>query len=317
MAAATPSSHLLIQHLLHRPPSKPSASPPTPSSFFSYFLKPQLVISDSNSINPSCQSPLCSFPTTGSNSTAPIFSSLPRFPCRSHLSSNSLTLPLSPSLINASHQSYSVSLEKEAQELELENKDHEEDEEEKEEEEDELEIEVKSENLDSVEDSHMSLDSLRPNGNGVKLPNLTVKEKKELASYAHSLGKKLKCQLVGKSGVTANVATSFIETLEANELLKIKIHRTCPGELDDVVKQLEESTGSVVVGQIGRVVILYRPSLSKLQAEEKRRQARKIFVRRKLNYKSLMPVRKQRRQKQKKQDRDCLAVEEGEAAGFK
>ena len=55
------------------------------------------------------------------------------------------------------------------------------------------------------------------------LPSLTVKEKKDLASYAHSLGKKLKSQLVGKSGVTANVATSFVETLEANELLKVAI----------------------------------------------------------------------------------------------
>ncbi|RYR24517.1 hypothetical protein Ahy_B02g058020 isoform C [Arachis hypogaea] len=59
----------------------------------------------------------------------------------------------------------------------------------------------------------------------------------------------LKTQLVGKSGVTPNVATSFIETLEANELLKIKIHRSCPGELEDVVKQLEQATGSVAVGQ--------------------------------------------------------------------
>ncbi|CAK7329628.1 unnamed protein product [Dovyalis caffra] len=124
--------------------------------------------------------------------------------------------------------------------------------------------------------------------NGVKVPTLTVKEKKELASYAHGLGKKLKSQLVGKSGVTDNVATSFIETLEANELLKgfcnslddvIKIHRTCPGELEDVVRRLEEATGSVVVGQIGRTVIIYRPSLTKMKAEEKRRQARRVFVR--------------------------------------
>ncbi|QCD88620.1 RNA-binding protein [Vigna unguiculata] len=54
----------------------------------------------------------------------------------------------------------------------------------------------------------------------LEVPSLSVKERKELASYAHSLGDKLKTQLVGKSGVTPNVATSFIETLEANELLK-------------------------------------------------------------------------------------------------
>lgn len=53
------------------------------------------------------------------------------------------------------------------------------------------------------------------------IPSLTIKEKKELASYAHGLGKKLKSQLVGKSGVTPGLATSFIETLEANELLKV------------------------------------------------------------------------------------------------
>ncbi|KDP41731.1 hypothetical protein JCGZ_26749 [Jatropha curcas] len=129
---------------------------------------------------------------------------------------------------------------------------------------------------------------------GLKVPNLTVKEKKELASYAHGLGKKLKCQLVGKSGVTDNVVSSFIETLEANELLKIKIHRSCPGELEDVVQKLEAGTGSVVVGQIGRTVIIYRPSLSKLEAEEKKLRARRVFVRKdsKLNPVSL-PTRVQ------------------------
>lgn len=63
-------------------------------------------------------------------------------------------------------------------------------------------------------------------------------------------------------------------------LLQIKIHRTCPGELDDVVNQLEALTGSVVVGQIGRTVIVYRPSLTKLKAEEKKKQAQRVFMKR-------------------------------------
>ncbi|KAH7686939.1 YhbY-like protein [Dioscorea alata] len=99
-------------------------------------------------------------------------------------------------------------------------------------------------------------------------PKLSVKEKKELASYAHSLGKKLKSQQVGKSGVTPSVAASFIETLEANELLKLKVHGSCPGELSEVISQLENATGSVAVGQIGRTVILYRPSISKMKKRE-------------------------------------------------
>ncbi|XP_017254536.1 uncharacterized protein LOC108224424 [Daucus carota subsp. sativus] len=118
------------------------------------------------------------------------------------------------------------------------------------------------------------------------LPSLSTKEKKELASYAHSLGKKLKSQQVGKGGVTDAVATALVETLEANELLKVKIHSNSPSELDDAVKQLEGATGSVAVGRIGRTVILYRPSLTKLKAEEKKLQARRVFVRRQQAYRS-------------------------------
>ncbi|RLN18935.1 SH3 domain-containing protein 2-like isoform X2 [Panicum miliaceum] len=110
-------------------------------------------------------------------------------------------------------------------------------------------------------------------------PKLSVKERKELASYAHGLGKKLKSQQVGKGGVTPNLVSAFSDNLESNELLKLKIHGNCPGELTDVILQLEESTGSIAVDQIGRSVILYRPSTSKMKkrqevAENARRFAR-------------------------------------------
>ncbi|KAI3712483.1 hypothetical protein L1987_71040 [Smallanthus sonchifolius] len=128
-----------------------------------------------------------------------------------------------------------------------------------------------------------------------KLKSMSVKEKKELGSYANSLGKKLKSQQVGKSGVTDSVATALVETLEANELLKLKIHNNCPGELDEVVSQLEEATGSVVVGRIGRTVIIYRPSLTKLIAEEKKKQAMKVFLKRRAAFKSSYQGRTQSR----------------------
>ncbi|MFS7936668.1 putative RNA-binding, CRM domain, YhbY-like superfamily [Helianthus anomalus] len=128
-----------------------------------------------------------------------------------------------------------------------------------------------------------------------KLKSMSIKEKKELGSYANSLGKKLKSQQVGKSGVTDSVATALVETLEANELLKLKIHNNCPGELDDVVSRLEEATGSVVVGRIGRTIIIYRPSLTKLKAEEKKKQAMKVFLKRRAAFKSSYQGRTQSR----------------------
>lgn len=63
-------------------------------------------------------------------------------------------------------------------------------------------------------------------------PKLSVKERKELASYAHGLGKKLKSQQVGKGGVTPNLVSAFSDNLESNELLKV-----CP-RLPLIVKSM-------------------------------------------------------------------------------
>ncbi|XP_021827922.1 uncharacterized protein LOC110768486 [Prunus avium] len=243
-AVGAPTCHRL-HSLLHRP------SPP--SSSFSLFLKPLLI-------------------STTTVSTTPFIPRRriisPSLPSRPLLFCHSSTLSHSPPAPKASVQEA-----EETQQLEIPEDDDNDNGE---------EPEIEIENLDNKENAQVGLESSSGlKRDGVKPPSLTVKEKKELASYAHSLGKKLKSQLVGKSGVTASLAASFVENLESNELLKVKIHGTCPGELDDVVKQLEEATGSVIVGQIGRTVILYRPSLTKLKAEEKRQQMRKVFMRRK------------------------------------
>ncbi|MBA0688076.1 hypothetical protein Goari_005883 [Gossypium aridum] len=226
--------------------------------------------------------PLC-FSITRFHNKFPILQN----PILSSSSSSSLTLPRIQSLSityssNSSHNdSYPLSLlDKELnedQDLEFESEEHD-----RNDEEDEDDDDYGSENGEEGSPKNLGSEVVAENTEvkNVKLLNLTVKEKKELASYAHGLGKKLKCQLVGKSGVTDNVIFSFLETLEANELLKIKIHRTCPGELEDVVSQLEQATGSVVVGQIGRTVIVYKPSLTKMKAEEKKKEFQRAFIRR-------------------------------------
>ncbi|KAJ6896726.1 hypothetical protein NC651_022803 [Populus alba x Populus x berolinensis] len=263
MAVAITSSSTtphVLHHLLRPPPSQPP--------LLSYFLRPicttttttQTILSKSYK-TPSKKTNTILFSSLSSPPNSPLLFSLRSFPFFRKAHNHSLTLQ---------------ELEEEEKgegfiDDEIENGDKED------------EIEGESDNLE-LEDSVVDVagegsTKVGLKRNGVKVPTLTVKEKKELASYAHGLGKKLKSQLIGKSGFTDNVATSFIETLEANELLKIKIHRTCPGELEDVVRRLEEATGSVVVGQIGRTVIIYRPSLTKMKAEEKRQQARRVYVR--------------------------------------
>ncbi|WJX45287.1 hypothetical protein P8452_32178 [Trifolium repens] len=246
------SCHLLL--VLRSQPPLPS---PSSSSFISFF-KPLFL--------PSSNITLRKFHLLPKNTLFPTFLSTPPSSSRAF----SYTPPLS-SFIGSSTS-------KSTEENTLE---EEEDDEETDFSEDEFETE-KDNFEDSqvvVEDSNSSpLVRQRQERLKVELPSLSVKEKKELGSYAHSLGKKLKTQSVGKSGITPNLVTAFSDNLEANELLKIKIHGSCPSELDDVVKQLEEATSSVTVGQIGRTLILYRPSLSKLKVEEKKKQNQKLYL---------------------------------------
>ncbi|XP_030531944.1 bromo and FHA domain-containing protein DDB_G0267958 [Rhodamnia argentea] len=271
MAATTlSSSSSLSIHLLHQLRRPQPPSPPTPSPLLSLFLNPHCAPAATAKLNalslpPSPPKSAVRFRALVSNPTS-LSSVCYLLACSRPLSSSSsfVAFTQTPSL----HPEASTDGDDGDEGTEL-----------LEEEEDSDDGDEGRELLEEEEKEEVPEPAYRQPVTAGKVPDLSVKEKKELVSYAHSLGKKLKCQLVGKSGVTDNVAASFIETLEANELLKIKIHRTCPGELDEVVKQLELVTGSVVVGQIGRTIIIYRPSITKMKAEEKKKQARRVFVR--------------------------------------
>ncbi|XP_010437003.1 PREDICTED: uncharacterized protein LOC104720815 [Camelina sativa] len=162
-------------------------------------------------------------------------------------------------------------------------------------------IEDSESEMVGLEDKEEKAEKMKKKARGSGL-KLSIKEKKELASYAHSLGDKLKCQLVGKSGVTDSVVFSFLETLEKNELLKVKIRKTSPDELEDAVQHLEEATGSVAVGQIGRTVILYRPSPTKMKAEEKKKEVERMSISRKRKYTNTRPTKPFRREYSERPD---------------
>lgn len=71
----------------------------------------------------------------------------------------------------------------------------------------------------------------------------------------------------------------------------MKIRKTSPDELEDAVQHLEEATGSVAIGQIGRTVILYRPSLTKMKAEEKKKEVERMSIKRRHKYTNARPTR--------------------------
>jgi len=198
-ASSSVSSHLLF--VLRSQPPLPS---PSSSSSFISFLKPFFLPSSNITLrkfhlHPPLQKTL-----------SPSFLSTPPFSSRAF----SYTPPLSAVV----EGSTSKSIEEDEVEDEYD------------EERDEFESEREREDfedtkvaVDEIETTSSPLVSKREERLKLEVPSLSVKERKELGSYAHSLGKKLSTQLVGKSGVTPNLITAFSDNLEANELLKVML----------------------------------------------------------------------------------------------
>ena len=93
---------------------------------------------------------------------------------------------------------------------------------------------------------------------------LTGKQKQFLRALANSRRPLFQ---VGKDGVTANVINTVSDSLEAHELIKISVLKTCGEDVRDVALDLSAGTRSQIVQIIGRTVILYRESRDKKRIE--------------------------------------------------
>ncbi len=86
---------------------------------------------------------------------------------------------------------------------------------------------------------------------------LTPKNK----AYLKGLANHLKAQInLGKGEIDEGVITSVNNSLEAHELIKIKILQNSNELCEDLATQIAKKTKSEVVDIIGRTIILYRES---------------------------------------------------------
>lgn len=86
---------------------------------------------------------------------------------------------------------------------------------------------------------------------------LTSKDKKTLRSIAQT--RKALFQ-IGKDGVTLNMIKTISDFLEAHELVKVSLLKTCPLSVQEAALDIAGGTRSEVVQTIGRTVIFYRRS---------------------------------------------------------
>jgi RNA-binding protein len=67
--------------------------------------------------------------------------------------------------------------------------------------------------------------------------------------------------MIGQNGVTPTVIDEVDTALDHNELIKVKLQATATVDRKEVSEELVQQTNAGLVQVIGKIIILYRPSL--------------------------------------------------------
>lgn len=81
---------------------------------------------------------------------------------------------------------------------------------------------------------------------------------RELRGKAHALKPVV---MIGKGGVSEGVVEALDRSLDAHEVLKVKVHDMTDLDRDVLAQELAALTKSYVVSAMGKIITLYRPAL--------------------------------------------------------
>jgi RNA-binding protein len=90
--------------------------------------------------------------------------------------------------------------------------------------------------------------------------SLTSKQKSYLKALAHHLEPVVR---VGRAGATDAVSGEVERTVDAHELIKIRIEVEDSSERRAIAADLAQRTGAEFVGAVGKIAILYRARAEK------------------------------------------------------
>lgn len=93
---------------------------------------------------------------------------------------------------------------------------------------------------------------------------ITSKQRKYLKSLAHNIEPILQ---IGKSGITENVIKQIDESLEARELVKVKVLNNSLLDANEVANEISETLRAEFVQSIGNKFSIYRESKDKKRIE--------------------------------------------------
>jgi RNA-binding protein len=99
----------------------------------------------------------------------------------------------------------------------------------------------------------------RPLKKSAPKPRIAValdgKQRRYLRGLAHELQPVMQ---IGKSGATPALLDELDRVLETHELVKVRLLRECPSDLNELLPLMQKNLGASPVGSVGRVAILYR-----------------------------------------------------------
>ena len=85
---------------------------------------------------------------------------------------------------------------------------------------------------------------------------LTAKQRQYLRGLAHALEPVVR---VGKGRLTPAIVAETQRSIEAHELIKVRIESDDPAERREIAARLAAESGAELAGTIGKLAILYRP----------------------------------------------------------
>lgn len=78
-------------------------------------------------------------------------------------------------------------------------------------------------------------------------------------SYLRAMGNRLSATVaVGREGISESLLDSLENSLNAHELVKVTVQKSCPFPMGEVKIELAADTRSEIVQVIGRSLLLYR-----------------------------------------------------------
>lgn len=132
---------------------------------------------------------------------------------------------------------------------------------------------------------------------------MTSKERAAWRAKANSLEPIIQ---LGKEGISDNLITQIDDTLDARELIKIRVHlETAPEGPKELAQQLAQKLQAEVIQVIGGIIVLYREADEERIAEKKKKRG---SGKAKATAKKKVKIKGMRQRQREKEEKNPYAV---------